>query len=158
VDAARREVFIDRLGLWAGGWALSASVWWPIQIVFYTQNILGEGALGGLGFLLMFAVWVFLPFIGVSVFREATREKAARPTKFATTKVISLGTAAWIVERQALVAGHDVTPTVALVGSLLMPFTFIGALMIVTGEHRQKRRGWQILAGLAVLLACLRLG
>jgi hypothetical protein len=38
-----------------------------------------------------------------------------------------------------------------------MPFAFVAALMIVTGDDRQKRRGWQILGALAVALACLRI-
>jgi hypothetical protein len=157
VEAARRESYIDRLGLWAGGWALSAAVWWPIQIVFHPDEILGDGALGGIGLLIMFVLWVLLAVLGVPVFREATREQPARPTRLATTKVIGLGVAAWIVERQALVAGNDVARGVAFAASLLMPFAFIAALMIVTGEDRQQRRGWQTLAGLAVVLACLRI-
>jgi len=51
--------------------------------------------------------------------------------------------------------GNDVAPSVAFAASLLMPFAFIAALMIVTGEDRQQRRGWQILVGLGVVLACL---
>jgi len=57
-DATRWESVVDHLVLWAGGWALSVATWWPIQVVFHTDRIVGDGGLGGIGLLVMFVAWV----------------------------------------------------------------------------------------------------
>jgi hypothetical protein len=140
----------DRVGLWASAWALSAAIWWPIQVTFYPDRILGDGGLGGIVFLLMAAVWIAFMVVGVLAFREELDGRRG------LVAVLGLGVLAWLVEREILTAAHRTPTAVALAASVLMPFTFIAALMIVTGTGRDRRRGWLILAGLGVALAALR--
>src|SRR5689334_22380251 len=128
-SVVRQESLVDRIGLWMGGWALSAAVWGPVQVVAHPDKVLGDGGLGAIGLLVMLAGWVFFVVIGVAAFREEVHERSDGVVEFATARVLGLGAAAWIAERQALVdGGHQVTTAVALVASVLMPFVFIAAL------------------------------
>ena len=156
-EAVSKESFVDRLGLWGGGWALSVALWWPIQIVFHPGKILGDGGLGALFVLVCFFGWVFFIFFGVMTYREAAKENAPGTVRFSAAKVIGLGVVAWLLEGQVLVAVNNVGNGVALVASLLMPFAFVAASLIVTGRDRNQRTGWLTLLALAIALACLRI-
>src|SRR5256885_14575984 len=54
----------DYYELWLGGYLCSVATWMPIQVIFHSERILGDGGLGGFSFLVLLLVFVTLWVVG----------------------------------------------------------------------------------------------